>query len=86
VVLPGGFGTMDELFEALTLVATGKITRFPIVLVGSAYWGGLIDWLKTTMLAEGKIGADELSLLHIADDADEVVKIIKEAHAGLTAW
>jgi uncharacterized protein (TIGR00730 family) len=86
VVLPGGFGTMDELFEALTLVATGKITRFPIVLVGSAYWGGLIDWLKTTMLAEGKIGADELSLLHLADDADEVVKIIKEAHAGLTAW
>jgi uncharacterized protein (TIGR00730 family) len=86
VVLPGGFGTMDELFEALTLVATGKITRFPIVLVGSAYWGGLIDWLKTTMLAEGKIGADELSLLHLADDADEVVKIIKEAHAGLATW
>jgi hypothetical protein len=86
VVLPGGFGTMDELFEALTLVATGKITKFPIVLVGSAYWSGLLDWLKTTMLAEGKIGADELSLLHLADDADEVVKIIKEAHAGLTAW
>jgi uncharacterized protein (TIGR00730 family) len=86
VVLPGGFGTMDELFEALTLVATGKITRFPIVLVGSAYWSGLIDWLKTTMLAEGNIGEDELSLLHIADDPDEVVKIIKEAHAGLTTW
>jgi hypothetical protein len=86
VVLPGGFGTMDELFEAVTLVATGKITKFPIVLVGSAYWAGLIDWLKQTMLAEGKIGADELSLLHIADDPDEVVKIIKEAHAGLTAW
>src|SRR5579859_4305714 len=82
VVLPGGFGTMDELFEALTLVATGKITKFPIVLVGSAYWSGLLDWLKTTMLAEGNIGADELSLLHIADDPDEVVKIIKEAHAG----
>jgi uncharacterized protein (TIGR00730 family) len=86
VVLPGGFGTMDELFEALTLVATGKITKFPIVLVGSAYWGGLIEWLKQTMLAEGKIGADELALLHIADDADEVVKIIKEAHAGLVSW
>jgi hypothetical protein len=51
VVLPGGYGTLDELFEALTLVATGKITRFPIVLVGSAYWSGLLDWLKTTMLA-----------------------------------
>ena len=84
VVLPGGFGTMDELFEALTLVATGKITKFPIVLVGSAYWSGLLDWLKTTMLADGKIGAEELALLHIADDADEVVKIIKKAHAGLS--
>src|ERR1700756_1650001 len=84
VVLPGGFGTMDELFEAVTLVATGKITRFPIVLVGSAYWSGLIDWLKSTLLAEGKIGQEELALLHIADEPDEVVKIIKEAHAGMS--
>jgi uncharacterized protein (TIGR00730 family) len=84
VVLPGGFGTMDELFEALTLVATGKITKFPIVLVGSAYWNGLLDWIKQTMLAEGKIGPDELALLHVADEADEVVKIIREAHAGLS--
>jgi uncharacterized protein (TIGR00730 family) len=83
VVLPGGFGTMDELFEALTLVATGKITKFPIVLVGSAYWSGLLDWLKSTMLAEGKIGQEELALLHIADDPDEVVKIIKAAHTDL---
>jgi hypothetical protein len=84
VVLPGGFGTMDELFEALTLVATGKITKFPIVLVGSAYWSGLLDWLKATMLAEGKIGADELELLYIADDPAEVVKIITDAHKGLS--
>jgi hypothetical protein len=84
VVLPGGFGTMDELFEALTLVATGKITKFPIVLVGSAYWSGLLDWLKVTMLADGKIGPEELALLRVADDAGEVVKIIKEAHAGLS--
>ncbi len=84
VVLPGGYGTMDELFEALTLVATGKITRFPIVLVGSEYWSGLLDWLKTTMLAEGKIGQDELALLHLADDPDEVVSIIREAHKGLS--
>jgi uncharacterized protein (TIGR00730 family) len=84
VVLPGGFGTMDELFEALTLVATGKITKFPIVLVGSAYWSGLLDWLKTTMLTDGKISSDELALLHLADDPDEVVKIVKEAHAGLS--
>jgi hypothetical protein len=86
VVLPGGYGTLDELFEALTLVATGKITRFPIVLVGSAYWSGLLDWLKTTMLAEGKIGPDELSLLHVADSPGEVVKIIKDAHAGMSTW
>jgi uncharacterized protein (TIGR00730 family) len=84
VVLPGGFGTLDELFEALTLVATGKITRFPIVLVGSAYWSGLLDWLKTTMLAEGKISPDELTLVQIADEPDEIVKIIKDAHAGLS--
>ena len=84
VVLPGGFGTMDELFEALTLLATGKITKFPIVLVGSTYWSGLLDWLKETMLAEGKIGPDELALIRIADDPDEVIKIIKNAHAGMT--
>ena len=84
VVLPGGFGTMDELFEALTLVATGKITRFPIVLVGSEYWSGMLDWLKMTMLAEGKIRQDELALLHLADDPDEVVSIIREAHKGLS--
>ena len=56
VVLPGGFGMMDELFEALTLLATGKITKFPIVLVSSSYWNGLLGWLKETMLAEGNIG------------------------------
>jgi len=84
VVLPGGFGTMDELFEALTLVATGKITKFPIVLVGSEYWSGLVDWMKTTMLAYGKIGAAELALLHVADDPDEVVKIVTDAHEGLS--
>ena len=84
VVLPGGFGTMDELFEALTLVATGKITKFPIVLVGTEYWSGLLDWMKTTMLAEGKIGAAELALLHVADDPDEIVKIVTDAHEGLS--
>jgi len=83
VVLPGGFGTMDELFEALTLVATGKITKFPIVLLGREYWSGLLSWLKDTMLAEANIGPGELALLHLADDADEVVSIIRDAHAGL---
>ena len=81
VVLPGGFGTMDELFEALTLVATGKITEFPIVLVGSDYWSGLLSWLKETMLARGNIGLDELGLIQIADDAATVIDIIKRAHS-----
>jgi uncharacterized protein (TIGR00730 family) len=82
VVLPGGFGTMDELFEALVLVATGKITKFPIVLVGREYWAGLLSWLKDTMLARANIGPDELALLSLADKPDEVVEIIREAHAG----
>ena len=81
VVLPGGFGTMDELFEALTLVATGKITRFPIVLVGSEYWGGLVTWLREKVLAEGKVHAEELDLFTIVDEPEEAVKIITRAHA-----
>ena len=84
VVLPGGFGTLDELFEALTLVATGKITKFPIVLVGSSYWSGMLSWLKETLLGQGNIRADELALIRIADDAEEVVEIIKEAHTDLS--
>ena len=84
VVLPGGFGTMDELFEALTLVATGKITKFPIVLVGRAYWAGLLSWLETTMLAQANIGPMELGLISLADDAEEAVEIIRAAHGGRT--
>jgi uncharacterized protein (TIGR00730 family) len=63
VILPGGFGTLDEMFEALTLVQTQKVTRFPVVLVGSAYWQGLLDWLRSTALAEGKLNAVDLDLL-----------------------
>jgi uncharacterized protein (TIGR00730 family) len=81
VVLPGGYGTLDELFEALTLVATEKITRFPVVLVGSSYWSGLMTWLRETIQAEGKIHPWELDLIQVADDPEEVVKIIKKAHA-----
>jgi uncharacterized protein (TIGR00730 family) len=84
VVLPGGFGTMDELFEALTLVATGKITRFPVILVGSGYWSGMLNWLKDTMMARGNIGPEEMALIRVADDTETVLKIIKEAHAGLS--
>jgi len=77
---PGGFGTMDELFEALTLVQTRKVTQFPIVLFGTAYWQGLLDWLRTSMLAAGKIGEDDLALLHCTDDVDELVRIVLESH------
>ena len=85
VVMPGGYGSMDELFEALTLVATGKITKFPIVLVGRAYWTGLLAWLEDTMLARGNISPAEFSLISLADDPDEVVAIIRDAHRG-SAW
>ena len=81
VVLPGGFGTLDELFEALTLVETSKITRFPIVLVGSSYWGGLLSWIRETVLAAGNISAAELDLLTVVDSPEEVVRVITEAHA-----
>ena len=73
VVMPGGFGTMDELFEALTLAQTQKITSFPIVLFGTEYWGGLIDWLRSTMLADGKVGEADIDMLHLTDDVDEAV-------------
>jgi uncharacterized protein (TIGR00730 family) len=73
VVLPGGFGTLDELFEALTLVQTHKVTQFPVVLMGSTYWRGLLDWLRDTMLAEGKIAEADLDLVHLTDDPAEAV-------------
>jgi len=79
VYMPGGFGTLDELFEILTLVQTGKIERVPIVLVGKTYWSGLIDWIKSTVLAkEHNINAADLDLFHLTDDPDEVVKVIKQ--------
>jgi uncharacterized protein (TIGR00730 family) len=83
VVLPGGFGTLDELFEAITLVQTKKVTRFPVILMGRAYWSGLIDWMRTTLLSDGKINAADLDLLQITDDVDEAVQIIVDADAAL---
>ncbi len=82
VVLPGGFGTLDELFEAVTLVQTGKITKFPIVLVGGSYWSGLLAWLRDVVAGEGKVSPGDLDLLSIADDPDEVVRIIHAAHGN----
>src|SRR3954468_4360100 len=76
VVFPGGFGTLDELFEALTLSQTGKSRHFPIVLVGSDYWHGLVDWMRERMLAEGKIDDVDSSLIAVVDDPDEVVEMV----------
>jgi len=78
VILPGGFGTLDEMFEALTLIQTRRIRSFPLILMGSEYWQGLLDWLKKTMLAEGKILAPDLELIQVIDDPEEVVKHIKK--------
>jgi len=82
VVFPGGFGTLDELFEALTLVQTHKVTRFPIVLVGRAYWAGLVDWIRNTLAVEHKIGAADHELLYITDDSDEVIDIVRRVDQG----
>src|SRR5690606_13981680 len=76
VVMPGGFGTLDELFEALTLVQTGKIAGIPIVLVGSHFWGGLVDWLKATLVAEGMISPAAIDLIRIIDEPQQVVEAI----------
>ncbi|MEU4687533.1 TIGR00730 family Rossman fold protein [Actinoplanes sp. NPDC023714] len=83
VVLPGGFGTLDELFEAITLVQTKKVTRFPVILMGVEYWGGLLDWMKRRMLDEGKISAMDLELIQVTDDVAEAVRIIVDADAAL---
>jgi uncharacterized protein (TIGR00730 family) len=81
VVFPGGFGTLDETFEALTLIQTGKIRYFPIVLVGSDYWSGLVDWIRERLVAEGKISAGDLDLLCLTDDPLEVrERLMSAAH------
>jgi uncharacterized protein (TIGR00730 family) len=85
VVLPGGFGTFDELFEALTLVQTGKVTRFPIVLMGSAYWKGLLDWLRDNVVERGAIAAADLDLMYITDDVDEAVDYVTAARRDTRA-
>jgi len=85
VVLPGGFGTLDELFESLTLVQTQKVRGFPIVLVGTQFWAGLIDWIRDTVAQRGLISPDDIDLLHVVDDPDEAVRIVIERGAELRA-
>jgi uncharacterized protein (TIGR00730 family) len=79
VVFPGGYGTMDELFEALTLTQTGKITEFPVILFGSDYWGGLVDWLRERMLAEANIGRDDLEMFSVVDEPAEARELLMSA-------
>ena len=78
VVMPGGFGTLDELFEAITLVQTGKIDRFPIILYDAEFWEGLKNWVDTTLKGTGKISPNDTDLIRIANDADQVVEIIED--------
>ena len=80
VIFPGGFGTMDELFEALTLIQTGKVKNFPVVLFDTHYWGGLVAWLKDTMLPDGKISPADLDLLYLTDDPDEAAALIVQCY------
>jgi len=78
IILPGGFGTMDELFESITLIQTHKIRPFPVILVGSNYWKGLLDWIKEVVLKEGKISPSDLEILQVTDEPEEIIKIIKK--------
>ncbi len=80
VVLPGGLGTFDEMFEALTLAQTQKVTSFPVVLIGTEYWSGLLDWLRGTVLADGKINEKDMDMLTVTDDPDEAVRIMVAAY------
>lgn len=82
VILPGGFGTMDELFEALTLVQTRKVNQFPVVLMGSDYWGGLLAWLRESMLGDGYLSGADLDLLHVTDEVTEAIALIEAAQQG----
>ncbi|MBI1745245.1 MAG: TIGR00730 family Rossman fold protein [Acidobacteria bacterium] len=80
IIFPGGFGTVDELFEALTLIQTGKIDHFPVVLFGSAYWGGLVHWLKKAVLTEGKIDPQDMDLMLVTDSPEEACRIILDCY------
>lgn len=80
IIFPGGFGTMDELFEALTLIQTGKVRHFPVVLFGSEYWAGLLRWLRDTMVAEGKIVPEDLDRLVVTDSPEEAVRVIVDSY------
>ena len=80
IIFPGGFGTLDELFEAITLIQTGKISQFPVILFGTHYWAGLLRWIQARVLSEGKVSAEDLDLMFMTDDPKEVVRKVVAAH------
>lgn len=80
IIFPGGFGTMDELFEALTLIQTKKVSNFPVILYGSRYWGGLIHWIRETMLPDGKVSSEDIDLLRLSDNPEEICHLVREAY------
>jgi uncharacterized protein (TIGR00730 family) len=84
VIFPGGFGTLDELFEALTLIQTKKIRDFPVVLFGTSYWSGMVNWLRDVVLPDGKIGTHDLELFHLTDSPEEVVQIVINSQSSLS--
>jgi uncharacterized protein (TIGR00730 family) len=85
IAMPGGFGTLDELFESLTLIQTHKVAQFPVVLVGTEFWGGLIDWIKTVMLEKEKnISEDDMFLFKLVDTADDAVNFILDYYAEMS--
>src|SRR6056297_1039027 len=86
IIMPGGFGTMDELFEAVTLIQTHRIKPLPVILYDSAYWGGLIDWIKCQLLENDMISPEDLGIMKVADTPQEVVDIVKETHAASEAF
>ena len=83
IIFPGGFGTLDELFEALTLIQTRKIRNFPVVLYGSSYWSGLLNWMRESALTQGKISDNDLRLFHVTDSPAEVVEIVTKSQSSL---
>ncbi len=78
IIMPGGYGTLDELFEAVTLIQTRRIKPFPLILVGSDFWGGLMDWVKDRLIKDGRISADDLDILQVIDDPEEIVRTVKK--------
>jgi len=81
IIFPGGFGTMDEFFESITLIQTSRIEKFPVILMGSEYWKGLIDWMKQDMLREDRVEKNDLDLFSVVDKPEEALKIIKDFYS-----